>query len=611
MRTLGGRSVEGLLLILVLTYPCVKADGMGFLHSIGVEEYEVDFSEDLQLVYMEANQTHQRTELFIAVKPFDTKGHNLTVAVPMLAPPLKVDGERMATEDFRVRFGLDGEGERSLERNLSRGIDNTAAYFRFFRARTLPGLFIPLSSLVSIMDAIRGYYRGDMTWGRGKLGEEEALPGVELMQSYSFEGVSMEVYRYDDYHSLEALLGSLGLVIPDSAEEEVEKYESHYISALKMQLIPPVDSGTLQYLEAYCPDTVNEFLEWVVEKEDLLWYYRLDHGWDSNRTTMMVIHRFIDSAWDEAISGDTSDMATANPPDRGELSEHLSRMIRCYLSYPEEGYRISFSHTHNGTIWYPLGTSSSWNHPIGLTEVLVKLERGLWLEDTNPSADAAFSSSGNAFYWLFQDANPNQDLSGQISNQGFRPLWVTIKNSFAVVLNGNHKLIAFGLDFSIHLLAWLVAIMVAMVAVPGGWRDASRRHLGQLAFGLSSVTYLFSVFPVLLAFPILYLRRKKGDGGEMDGENQTDLSRVKGTLILLLLSWVAFALFVLAFSVHYEVALVMILFFLIASGIWLFLVAVVFAGPVYEWRGGGNRARQWGLCILVACVTLLLYALSA
>jgi len=611
LRTLGGRWLGGLLLALVFAYPCVKADGMGFPHSIGVEDDQVDFSEDLQLVYIEANQTHQRTELFIAVKPFDTEGHNLTVAVPLLAPPLKVDGKRMATEDFRVRFGLDGEGERSLERNLSSGIENTAAYFRFFRARTLPGLFIPLSSLVSITDAIRGYYRGDMTWGRGTLGEGEALPSVELVQSYSFEGVSMHVYRYDNYHSLEALLGTLGLVIPDSAEEEVERYESHYISALTMQLIPPVDSGTLRYLEACCPDTVNEFLEWVVEKEDLLRYYRRDHGWDSNRTAMMVIDRFIDSAWDEVISGHTTIMAAANPPDRGELSDHLSRMIRCYLSYPEEGYRISFSQTHNGTIWYPLGTSSSWNHPIGLTEVLVKLDKGLWLEETNPSADAAFSSSGNAFYWLFQDANPKQDLSGQISNQGLRPLWVMTKNSFAVVLNGNHKLIAFGLDFSIHLLAWLVAIMVAMVAVPGGWRDAGRRHLGELAFGLSSATYLFSVFPVLLAFPILYLRRKKGDGGEMDGENQTDLKLVRGTAIPLLLSWVAFAFFVLAFSIHYEVALVLILFFLIASGIWLFLVAVVFAGPVYEWRGGGYRIRQWGLCILVACMILLLYALWA
>ena len=580
-------------------------DGMGFPQGIGADSHapDGDPSEDLQLVYIEANRTYQRTELFVALKPLGAESYNLTLAVPMLFRPLFVDGGKMGTEAFRAEVGLVEAEAKWRRRNLGLGIDNIAAYLDFFRKRTSLHLVLPLSSLLTLNDAARGYSYSRSHWGTMGPGAD-SLPGVEHIETYDFEGISMKVYRFDDYPSLRLLMESLRLDIPDSARDEVEKYDAHYVSALTIQLVAPVEEGIVDFLRGTCPDTLDGFFDWLPGKDEHV--ARLKSELDTYPIYSFDLVRWASSYFSSlGIQEAETHAGEGLPPGVEErIRADMGSLVRGYLSLPEEGYRLIFTNKHNGTLWYPLGTSSSWGHPVELTEILVRLDEGLWIGNARPEPASFYADSpGRSFYWRIEKANPATDLEIGLTERSIIPPAVVVRNTMAVLLTGWYKETALGLNLLVILLSWLAALVFARSLVPLRRAPSSRRLMG-LGVGLTMVTFFLSAVPVIFGYAVLHLRRSARSERVARRSQPGSVDPLKP----LLASWVVFSLLVMVVTLGSGNP-VMFFFFIIASGIWFALVGLVLAGPRFRWVGG-SHGRMWGISLGLAFAAMVLYAIS-
>ncbi|MEM5811507.1 MAG: hypothetical protein QXG91_02070 [Candidatus Aenigmatarchaeota archaeon] len=247
-----------LMLIFILLVPLVRADGIPWPRKPIVYEFSAIQEKD-QIAFIEVLDKNRAVmHLYLSFVSTDADYHNITIILPFKSIPHTFYGQKMKENEFSTNYGISKIEKmvqsQSFKAMISKVLRETStAIESYFRLVSGESFF----KLVPVI-----YYSGRlaapmvMVWNETR----DVIP----VTRYIFEGGVIDVYEVSSGQTLADFLNrQYQIELPEKVREAIDKYGSHYIGILTVNIQPPVSKGVLDSLENICPNTLREMKDYV------------------------------------------------------------------------------------------------------------------------------------------------------------------------------------------------------------------------------------------------------------------------------------------------------------------------------------------------------------
>ena len=245
------------ILILFVILSVVKADGMPFPHRYYPQEFET-IQEKVQYAYVDINPDTSSEELalFLSINTLSSQTQNQTIIIPFETLPAYVSGKKTDSDTFLTDKGFDTVkylAEKQSFYNATRQELSTLSLIQ--------GLHL-LSNAGGVVAGGFLLMGGTATGAASSMTKQ--YEGMEYIKSYKFEETTIDFWKAEKGETLSKFVNdTYGQEIPQELIDAVDKYGSHYIAILNMEVKPAVSNSTLDILKKCIPNTTEEMFGYV------------------------------------------------------------------------------------------------------------------------------------------------------------------------------------------------------------------------------------------------------------------------------------------------------------------------------------------------------------
>ncbi|MCX8173516.1 MAG: hypothetical protein N3F63_02750 [Thermoplasmata archaeon] len=466
--------------IIPVLVPPAAGDGI----SIPTREIDILF-ETRQLAYIKLNPDRTETlDMFVTMVSLDP-GTEIKYFVPLKAMPTVNEVKIVSDEEFESQGIAEAkatvekysEGKQEFEQNAMNSMAGC----------TLSQMFTPFAASIFLISAT--------SYGGG-LG----LPTVSYA-AYG-DGYSVSVLNFTTKDSLKEFISSLNLTVSQKLWRVIDNYADYHFVYITLKTMPPVPEEDFNEFAARCPNTLAVLRDFVKAKPSMYFYGYSQEMRDFINHPLLV---------------NVKNVFYSEARNSTRLYETLNEILAVLYGYGKEysGLKVSMRMPlADGKIYYPLGTSSSWEGKQHI-QVLITMPPSFLLKD-NPRGGSFLSLRGeNCYYLEFADAAPDFDLEAEIT-EGIYLQGTAYQISFFFYRN---PISAVYLVLLLFVLPWYIPFLWVARASGISTKPRWLFYTVPLAIGLLSLIH-FLVGVVLtikflrkFKYSALELKKMKGETG--------------------------------------------------------------------------------------------------